>query len=575
MEQFKRLIPYIRPKFAVLAFAIFCGVILSLIGVGTANLVKYLYDGIFERTDPKVIAMAPWALVGLYFVQGVVRFVHQYLLRFTGNEIIFKIRADLHAKYAQLHLGYYSKTETGQMLSRLFNDVTQIQGGINIIAVIIKEPIKIIGLIAYLVWVNWQLLLLTLIAVPFLVLASKSLGRSVRKYSTLWQEEMERATTALKETLDGAKVVRAFNLEDHRLGVFDKLNRRMLEVLRQIYIREEISGPLFELLAAAVCSGVLYYAGHQILAGKSSPGELVSFVYAIFAVQAPVKALQDAHIKLQHSFTSINRVFEVLDAKTEIPEPLNPVPFPENWNEIQFDHVSFAYGDRTILKDINLKIKKGELVAIVGPSGAGKSTLVNLLPRFYDVSEGHVKIQGVDIKDISVKDLRAHVGLVTQDVFLFNEPVSDNVIAGENFDRLKLESALNGAYATDFVAQMEKGSESVVGDRGTKLSGGERQRVSIARAIYKNAPILILDEATSSLDSESEKIVQKALDELMEGRTTLVIAHRLSTIQKANRILVVADGRIVEEGTHSELIGKRGMYQKLHEIQFSGGEYGI
>ncbi len=575
MKDLKRLAPYLKRYQGIIAFTLVLGVILGGITLGTAQMVKIIIDEVFTKHNAKVLRTAPLMIVGIYFVGGIIRFFHMYYLRYTGEKIGFDIRQDLQSHYAQMSLDFHAANSPGALLSKTINDVISVQLGLSLLADVVREPLSAIAMLIYLFYIDWKLTLITFIAAPILILASRSLGRSVRKYSQMQQEIWENVTLVLKETLDGIRVVKAFGLELHMRGKFDKVINQMLAIRRQILKREEVSGPLFELLAAITFSGILYFAGYQAVTNHTTIGGFMSFVFVLGSLQGPIKKLQDAHVRLQHTVAASKRIFEILDAPVTIknPEERGAVAkkWTDDWKTIQFKNVRFSYGSKEVLKGLDLTINRGEVVAIVGSSGGGKTTLVNLIPRFYDVTSGQVLIGNTDVRDFRIDELRQHVGLVTQDVFLFNETIRENIMAGDIADPAtkvaKIDEALLAANA-GFVKKMKDQDLSIVGDRGTLLSGGERQRISIARAVYRNTPILILDEATSSLDSESEKIVQDALERLMVGRTTFVIAHRLSTIQKADRIIVLADGKVVEEGRHTQLLEKQGAYFNFHRHQF-------
>jgi len=574
LESIKRLFPYLKPYRGTIIVTLILGVLLGATNIGMAKIVQVVNDDIFIKKDQRMLLLVPLAAIALYFVMGLLRYFHMYYLRYTGDRISVDIRNDLQTQYANLSLDFHTENSSGSLISKTMNDVVLVQLGLTLLADIVREPLTIIALLGYLFYTNWMLAAAIFLAAPIVIIVSKSLGRSVRKYSHMMQETNEEWTSTIKETIDGIRVVKAFGLETHMVNKFKKVADKFLFTRRKILGREELAGPVFELLAAVVVAGILYFAGLQIIQGKMTPGEFLSIISVLAMLQGPIKKLQDAHVRLQHTIAAAQRVFAIIDTPVKVQDPekhnRKSIPWPDQWDTIDFKNVQFSYGNHPILRGINLKVRRGEVVAIVGASGAGKTTLVNLLPRFYDVEGGQITVGGVDVKDMQVRDLRGHIGLVTQDVFLFNESIKDNILAGNTGNEPDVKSALEAAHALAFVQNLPHKTETRVGDRGAKLSGGERQRISIARAVFKNAPVLILDEATSSLDSQSELDVQKALDELMRGRTTFVIAHRLSTIQKAHRIIVLSEGKIIEEGSHTELLTRQGAYQKLHSIQFNG-----
>lgn len=582
MKIIKRLFPYFKPYKGTIIMTLIVGVALSGITLGSAYLVKKIVDDIFVQKNPHMLVLAPFIIIGLYVVGGVLRFTHMYFLRYTGDVIAIDLRNELQAKYTSLNLDFYAANSTGSLISKNINDVIQVQMGLSLLADAVREPVNLVAILGTLFYINWKLTLLVMVSAPILIIASKSIGQSVRKYSFIQQKIWEDFTSVLKESLDGIRIIKAFNLERHMADRFQDTTTKILAVRRKILSREELAGPVFELLGACTLSGILYYAGYQVIRGESTAGTFMQFVFLLFSLQNPIKKLQDAHVRIQHTVAASQRIFADLDLPTTVRDPEDDgrasVEWPTDWQEIEFKDVHFSYKETPVLRGIDLKVKRGDVVAIVGASGAGKTTLVNLLPRFYDVTNGQIIVGGVEIRDMKVKDLRAHIGLVTQDVFLFNESIRDNVLGGTTGEITKMADSVNraidAAHAGDFVSRLPHQLDTVVGERGSQLSGGERQRISIARALFRNTPVLILDEATSSLDSQSEKIVQTALDDLMVGRTTFVIAHRLSTIQKATRILVLSEGRIVEQGNHQELLIKQGAYHRLHISQFGQGPQG-
>ncbi len=570
MDSLKPLLPFLRPYRGTIIFTLVLGVMLSGLGIAIAKLVKIVVDDILVNKNAAMLYQAPLIIVGIYLASGIVRFAHMYLLRYTGDRVSVDIRNALQKKFTEISLHFHMDHPSGELISKTTNDVNWVQLGLTLLADVIREPINAVALLAYLFYTNWQLTLITLMILPVLILASRSLGRSVRKYSRLMQSSNESIIGTLKETLDGIRIVKAFRLEKIQQKKFEATSDEFLHTRRKILSREELSGPVFELLAAAVLSGILLFVGNQVIHGKSTPGDFVSFIFVLGLFQAPIKKLQDAHVRLQHTVASGKRVFDLLAYPQKINESPNPSNWPSSWSAINFKDVRFGYHETEVLKSLNLQVRRGEMIAIVGPSGSGKSTLMNLLLRFFDPTKGAIEIGNVDIREMRLADIRFQMALVTQDVFLFDDTIANNVAAGLPLDAGRVTQCLQDAYILDHVRTMPEGIFARVGERGGRLSGGERQRISIARALYKNAPILILDEATSSLDSQSESYVQLALDRLMEGRTTFVIAHRLSTVKRADRIVVLSEGRIVEEGSHSELIERTGgVYRNLHQIQYS------
>jgi subfamily B ATP-binding cassette protein MsbA len=563
-----RLKPYLKPHWGAVAIIIISGVVMSLSQTAVVAQVKPLFNEGFSLKDRGWLIQICLTILGLYTLHAIARFVHMYLMKFTTEQILVKMQSDLQDRYMSLSLAFHSDKDSGSHISRVINDIGVIQWGLNILADFIREPLLVVSLLILAVYLDWKLSLMILVAGPLMGWILASLGRSVRKYSRSQQEALEKLTTTMKETLDGLRVVQSFNLENERRRVLANVVKFYLEARKKIITRQESAGPTTELLGVFVFTAAAFYMGERIIAGEKGIGDFIAYIGTLGTLQAPLKKIQDGWARLQQTLVSVDRVFSVLESQDVIPEKKNPTAFPENWDEISFEKVRFSYSKNVILKGIDLKIKRGEVIAFVGESGSGKSTLVNLLQRFFDPTEGVVRLGGVDLKDLSLNELRSHIGLVTQDVFLFNQTIEENIRLGRPAQgRVGAEEAAKMANAHDFIMNKPLGYQNLVGERGNQLSGGEKQRVSIARALYKDAPIMILDEATSALDSASEVEVQKGLDRLMEGRTALVIAHRLSTVTKADRIVVMKDGEIVEIGTHHELLARGGTYAHFHKLQ--------
>lgn len=570
MSDLKKLWVYVRPYKGSISLVILMGFIMSGSIIATVPFVKMLFDDVFTKKNAELKYIVPAAFVGLYFIHGFARYFHMYFLKMTGERLIASIRMDLQQKFMRLNLTFHGKYEAGSggLLSRILNDMVVVQWGLQILADIVREPLTVVGLLVGMFYMDWQLTSAIIVVAPIIAWILKQLARSIRKYSHHQQSSMEDITSVLKETLDGVRVIQSFNLEKEMGKRLDKTLQNYLSHRSKIIAREEFAGPISEFIGSIVFGLICVYMADQIIGGQSSTGTFLSFIAALGQFQPPIKKLQDAYIRLQQTIAATNRLFEILEDTNEVPQSKSHGAFPKTFNEVRFDNVSFAYNERLTLKNINLTVKKGEVIALVGESGSGKSTLVNLLGRFFEPTHGKILIGGVSIDEIELKDLRKNIALVTQDVFLFNESIDRNIQAGD-FDRANgsTQDSARSANAYDFIMNTEKGFQTLAGDRGARLSGGERQRISIARAVYKDAPILILDEATSALDSASEVEVQKGLDRLMKGRTVFVIAHRLSTVVNADRILVLKDGQIVEQGRHEDLLSKQGPYSNFYRLQ--------
>lgn len=567
---FQRLVPELKPYKSTIIIIVILGAVVSALKGVTPVLIQQLVDVAWGEKDKTLAFQIPLAIAALWILSGIARYFHMFWMRFTGDRIAVKLRRDLMNKYLSLNLSFFQQFMRGQggLISRMVNDIFLVQTNINKIADFAREPFMAIFALGYLIYIDWKLVIFVGIALPLITFVSKRMARSLRKYSRRLQEAMEDLTHTLKESLDGTRVVQSFNLEGEIRARFNKQADNYLENIRKIISREEASTPISEGLAALAQAAILIYVGNQVFKNQFTVGDFTGFLFAVGLLQDSVKKIQYSYIKLQQVSVALTRLYDVLESTETVPESDQPKPFPENWDEIEFRNVTFAFDKKTVLKNVNLKVKRGEVVALVGSSGGGKSTLVNLLERFFDPVDGEILIGGIPITELSLKDLRDHIGLVTQDVFLFADTIEKNIQLGSpNKDPEGIISAAQSANAHNFISQTPKGYKSRVGDRGELLSGGEKQRISIARAIFKNAPILILDEATSALDSESEGEVQKGLDKLMTGRTAFVIAHRLSTITNADRILVLKGGELVEQGNHEELLGQKGEYYRFHQMQ--------
>jgi subfamily B ATP-binding cassette protein MsbA len=515
---------------------------------------------------PFVVALA-WTLSSLC------RFFHVSWMKYVTELIVVNLRRQLMNKYLSLNLSFYQSfvRGSGGLISRMINDIAIIGSGIHKISDVMREPFMAAFAFGYLIYLDWRLTVFVLAASPLIMGVMRNLARSLRKYGHSNQETMEDLTKTLKESLDGTRIVQSFNLEDEIRRRFEAQSKHYLATQRKINVREEAAGPASEILAAITLAVLLIYIGNQILNRHLTVGDFLGFSFAVGLLQESIKKLQDGYIRIQQAAVALQRLHAILDNTSTVPQVANPKAFPTDWQKIEFRNVSFKFDKELILKNIDLTIRRGELVAIVGASGGGKSTLVNLLPRFFDPSDGEILVDDIPIREIDLHDLRSHIALVSQDVFLFADSIARNIHAGDFAkDAMGVREAAGLANADNFIAKTAHGYQSHVGDMGSTLSGGEKQRISIARAIFKDAPILILDEATSALDSESEREVQKGLDQLMEGRTAFVIAHRLSTIAKANRILVIRKGEIIEEGSHQELLTVDGTYAKFLTLQQTG-----
>ena len=545
------------------------GAVISAAKAYVPSLVGQLTN-VWTSNDTVKIYQIPILIAGLWILAATCRYFHMYLMIYTSEEIALNLRRQLMNKYLALNLSFFQNfvRGSGGLISRMLNDINIVQNGFRSMSDAVREPFMALFSFGYLIYVDWRLTLFILVAIPIVSTVTTRMARSIRKYSHMNQETMEDLTQTIKESLDGTRIVQAFNLQGEIRRRFEDQAQQYLHSRGKIISREESSGPISETLVVCLLSVVLIYIGFEIRGGRMNVGSFVSFSFAIGLLQDAVKKIQDSFIKIQQSAVALDRLESILESTDHIQDPESPTPFPKNWSTIEFKDVSFSYGHETVLDHVNLKINRGEKVALVGTSGAGKSTLINLLPRFFDPTSGHILIDGIDFRSFRVDDLRAHVALVTQDVFLFSDTVERNIHSGDfSKDPEGVEPAAQLANAHNFIAKSKNAYQSRVGDRGSMFSGGEKQRISIARAIFKDAPILILDEATSALDSHSELEVQRGLDQLLKGRTAFIIAHRLSTIRDCDRIIVMDKGRVLEMGTHEELLHNGGSYSQFVELQ--------
>ena len=553
-----------------MAGAMVCMVFVSAATAGSAFLVKPVLDEVFFKKDLAMLKLIPLAIIGIFILKGIFDYGQAYLMSYVGQKIIADLREKIYNHVQSLSLSFFTKNPTGTLMSRILNDVGMVQGAVtDAVTGLLKDVFTLIGLVGVIFYRDWRLALIAMVVFPLAVVPIVKFGRKLRGYSTRSQSAMAELTTILLETIMGTRIVKAFNMEDYERNRFAKENRRLFGIQIKSTRVRSISHPLMEFLGGLGIAFIVFYGGYNVVQGISTPGTFFSFLAALLMLYEPVKRLSGVNNTVQQGLAAAARIFEVLDTSPEIQSKPGAKALPSVSRGIEYRDVSFKYEEDWVIRNVNLNIRAGEMVAFVGASGGGKTTLVNLLPRFYDVTEGEILIDGVDIRETQVESLRSMIGIVTQQTFLFNDTVRNNIAYGKMGQPFEeVVKAAQAAYADGFVQNLPKGYDTIIGEQGVKVSGGERQRISIARAVLKNAPILILDEATSSLDSESEIEVQKALEYLMVGRTTLVIAHRLSTIRKADRIVVLSGGQIVEEGSHEELLAMDGEYNKLYLLQF-------
>lgn len=569
-----RVTRYFLPYKLPVALSFVAMGVVSLTTAGSAYIVKPALDDIFINKDENALLMVPLMFLGLTVLKGIGRYFQNYLMNYCGLRVLERLRDELFTKMILLPLKFYESAQVGQLMSHITNDVTMIRNSLPSMVMIIRQILTMFGLIGVVFYQNPRLATYAVLVLPLAALPLILFGRKLRKLGRRNQEMLADISVILQEVFSGIRVVKAFATEKKETARFDRENDRLVRLtLKQVSI-SELSSPVMELIGALGIGLVIWFGGREVISGQMTTGTFFSFIAGLVMLYDPIKSLNSANMEVQRALAGAERVFKILDAPDLTIEQDGPVEFKQNFKELAFRDVTFRYEDGTeALSSINLTVKAGERVAIVGPSGAGKTTFVNLIPRFYEPQEGSVLLNGLPVQEYTLASLRRSVAMVSQDAFLFNLSVADNIAYGrDTIPENALASATAAAYADDFIRSLPEGFDTVIGERGVKLSGGQKQRLTIARAIMKDAPLLILDEATSALDSESERIVQKALDNLMQHRTSIVIAHRLSTILNADRILVMERGRIVDQGRHEELLGRCELYTRLYSMQFQNDE---
>lgn len=568
----RQLLAYIRDQWSKLAVAMVCMVIVAGTTSATAFIVKPVLDDIFLNKNEFMLKLMPLLILLIYVLRGSATYGQEFLMHYVGETIIKRLRDNLYDRISDLSLSFFHAHKTGVLMSRITYDVNIVKTMVSqAVTGALKDVFTIVGLIGVIFYRDWQLALIALFVLPAAFFPIVEFGRRIRRFSTRSQESMGTLNAFLHETFSGNKIVKAFGMEPYEKKRFFNRNKQLYRFEIKSLRARALTSPVMEILGGIGVALVVWYGGHDVIHGNSTPGTFFSFMTAVMFLYTPVKKLSRLNNTVQRGLAAADRIFAVLETRSEIEDPPLPVTLPRRMHRIDFENVSFSYeSGETVLDDINLRVVPGEILAIVGASGGGKTTLVNLIPRFYDVTAGAVKIDDLDIRQVTVANLRQEIAIVTQEPILFNDTIRSNIAYGSpGATDAEIEKAADAAYILNFIKGLPKGLDTVIGELGNRLSGGEKQRMCIARALLKDAPILILDEATASLDTESERLVQKALENLMTGRTSFVIAHRLSTIHYAHRIIVLSGGRIVEEGTHADLMARQGEYYNLHRMQFA------
>ncbi len=569
----KRLLGYIRESRGKLLLAMVCMIVVAGSTSATAFVVKPVLDDIFMKKNEQMLLLMPFVVVVIYVLRAAGMYGQEFLMHYVGESIIRQLRDNLYDKITELSLAFFHDKKTGVLMSRITNDVNIIKNMVSTaVTGALRDCFTIIGLIGVIFYRDWKLAIIAMIVLPFAFFPIYEFGRRIRRFSTRSQESMADLNSFLHETFAGNKIVKAFGMEPWEKTRFMDKNKRYFRYEVKTYRVKALSSPVMEILGGTGVALIIWYGGYGVINGQSTPGNFFSFMTAVMLLYGPVKKLTRLNNAIQRGMAAADRVFDILETESEVVEPKHPSPIPAPPHRITFENVSFAYQPgEPVLKGINLEVYPGERLGIAGTSGGGKTSLVSLIPRFYDVTEGAVRLDGIDIRHLAVKDLRSRIAVVTQEPILFNDTIGSNIAYGSpDATREQVLDAARAAYIYEFIQSLPKGLDTIIGELGNRLSGGEKQRMCIARALLKDAPILILDEATSALDAQAEQLVQKALENLMKGRTSFVIAHRLSTIIDADRIIVLSGGKIVEEGRHESLLYAGGEYCKLYQRQFSG-----
>ncbi len=571
-DRHKRLLELIKDNRMRLFLAMLCMLVMAAATSATAFLVKPVLDDIFFNKNVRMLTLIPLAVIAIYLLRGFGMYGQEYLMSYVGQGIIRRLRNMLYDHIQDLPLSFFHAEKTGVLMSRITNDVNIIKSMVSTaVTSVLRDCFTLIGLVGVIFYRDWRLALYAIIILPVAFLPIVRFGRRVRRVSTGCQESMAELNSFLHETFSGNKIVKAFGMETYEKERFHEKTLSLFHLEMKAVIARSLSSPIMEFLAGLGIAFIIWYGGYRVISGESTAGTFFSFMAAVLMLYDPVKKLSNLNNSVQEGLAAADRVFDIIERESVIQEIDHPVEIPFHPHAVSFENVDFRYDETPVLKHINLRANAGEILALVGMSGGGKTTLVNLIPRFYDITSGVIRVDETDIRKASLKSLRKQIAIVTQEPILFNDTIGNNIAYGNpSAPFADIVDAARAAFAYDFIERLPGQFDTSIGELGSRLSGGEKQRLCIARALLKNAPILILDEATSSLDSESEMLVQKALENLMKGRTTFVIAHRLSTIGYADRIIVIVNGEIVEQGSHDDLMAGQGEYHKLYEMQFVG-----
>jgi subfamily B ATP-binding cassette protein MsbA len=572
MKLYLRIISYVKPYLSRLIIAAICTIFAAGGNLYIPWIMKDVIDDVLTKGDSQMLNLVVISIVIVFALRGVFYYGQSYLMSYVGEKVVIDIRSQIYRKLQNLSVSFYDKNKLGTIMSYVTNDVAALQNAmIQGTIELLTETAVLIGSISAMLYLSWKMTLFTLLTFPIVLFLMRSFGAKLRVAGGRIQQCTADITSTLQETLSSTRVVKSFVREEYEIGRFEKENKANFNANMKNAQLMAVLTPAIELVAAIGVSAIIWYGGLSVIEGEVTAGELIAFLVYAVNISNPIKRITRLIGSLQRALAASERVFSILDIEEDIKDKENALLLKDVKGEVKFDNVTFAYDkDEIVLKNLSFVANKGEQVALVGPSGAGKSTIANLLPRFYDVLKGKIEIDGIDIRNVKVDSLRENVGIVPQETTLFNGSVYNNILYGRlDATREEIIEAAKAANAHNFIMKFPNGYETMLGDRGLNLSGGQRQRIAIARAILKNPAVLVLDEATSALDTESERIVQEALERLMVGRTSIVIAHRLSTIKNADKILVIEKGLLKEMGSHEELLKKNGLYAYLYQIQYS------
>jgi subfamily B ATP-binding cassette protein MsbA len=573
MNQYWRLIRYLQPYRLRLVAAFVCALLVAGLSGAYAWLVRPVLDGLFISKDERLLVLLPLAILTVAVLKGLFNYGQNYLMNYIGNQVIADIREELFLKLVHLPIRYHDTNSSGRLVSRVINDVSLMANAVaGVVKDLFQQGLTFLAMMGVIFYQNWKLATVSVVVVPISVTVMVRMGQKLRALATRGQERMGDMASTLQEALAGIRMVKSFGREEEEARRFISSNKAFVHTTMKAIQVSSLGSSHMEVIGVLGVAGIIWYGGYLVIHDEMTPGAFFSFLAAMFMAYSPIRRLSGANNTVQQALAAAERVFGVLDMETEHQANKGRVQIPAITKSLEFRDVSFRYDGHTLsaLTGVDLTIKAGAIIAFVGSSGSGKTTLVSLLPRFYEPTGGSILIDGVDLRDCTLQSVRAQIGIVSQEVVLFDDTVRNNIAygrSGASDDEVIQAATL--AYAHEFIIRLPDGYNTLIGERGLKLSGGERQRLAIARAILRDPPILILDEATSALDTESERVVQMALANLMRHRTTLVIAHRLSTIQNADRIVVLDRGRIMEIGSHEELLQRGGIYKRLYSMQFA------